>query len=456
MNAVHRLFIKFSLSLLLGALIFGVIASFAFLYPEHFNAWLPFHQLRPMHASAALFWIITGAAGCVCYFKNEGQSLHSMSQKAASLFMIIWMLTIVTIFITYLFNKYGGREYWEFPAWLNIPLLAGWLFFSFSILKNFRINSSAYEWMWFTGVIFFLITFTEQNLWHLAWFRESYIREVTVQWKANGSMVGAWNQMINGLSVFILVRISGNNDLAYSRKTYFLFFLGLFNLMFNWGHHVYNLPNANWMRIVAYAVSMTEWVILISIIRNFKNNLRESQKLKYSLPYSFISTAELWIFANLFLALLMSVPAINRYTHGTHITVAHAMGTTIGINTMILLAVTGYILEIDKLKERSKRIIRYCIKINNYSLGVFWTALIIAGLVKGYLQVNKPDINFTLLMKPVTPFIMLFTLAGAFVLLSLGTIAVIYLRTSFRKKTDADDPFISASETYDLTETHLN
>ena len=34
----------------------------------------------------------------------------------------------------------------------------------------------------------------------------------------------------------------------------------------------------------------------------------------------------------------MSIPALNLYTHGTHVTVAHAMGTTIGINSMILFA----------------------------------------------------------------------------------------------------------------------
>ena len=41
---------------------------------------------------------------------------------------------------------------------------------------------------------------------------------------------------------------------------------------------------------------------------------------------------------NLVLSISISIPAINFYTHGTHITVAHAMGSTIGINTLLLLA----------------------------------------------------------------------------------------------------------------------
>ncbi|PWG80341.1 cbb3-type cytochrome c oxidase subunit I [Pararcticibacter amylolyticus] len=428
MFSINRFFIKFSLAMLIAALLFGTAAAFAFLYPEHFNKWLPFQQMRPMHTSAALFWIISGAAACVCHF----QSRHILDARALrqllSAFKLTWMLVIMVVFACYCINDYGGREYWEFPPFLNLPLLAGWVLFAIVMLAIFKKSAPAYEWMWITGVIFFLITFTEQNLWHLSWFRESYIREVTVQWKANGSMVGAWNQMINGLSVFLIIRISGNKETAYSKMTFFLFFLGLFNLMFNWGHHVYNLPNANWMRGVAYGVSMTEWVILVILIRNFKRNIQEGRKLKHSLSYRFISSAQTWILANLGLALLMSIPAINRYTHGTHITVAHAMGTTIGINTMILLAAVGYILHADDMSDRSVRTIKRSLWFANASLWVFWSALVVAGILKGYLIINHPEMSFTDVMQHVTPFILIMAISGILLIPSLGLIAFIFIR----------------------------
>lgn len=435
MDTLNKFFIKFSLFLLFAGLLIGVIASSAFLYPEVFNKHLPFHLLRPMHTSAALFWIICGAAGCICYLKIRQHPENLLIGNLSRLFMLVWMTVIVVAFISYGLGQFGGREYWEFPAYLNLPLLAGWLAITYVVLSTFRKDAPAYEWMWMTGIIFFLITFTEQNLWQLSWFRESYIREVTVQWKANGSMVGAWNQMINGLSVYILIQISGDNSAGTAKKTYFLFFLGLFNLMFNWGHHVYNLPNANWMRGVAYAVSMTEWVILIMIIRSFKKKIEEQRKFSHHLSYRFILSAEIWLFANLFLALLMSIPALNRYTHGTHITVAHAMGTTIGINTLMLLAVIAYLFKADELAERTKKIIGCAIRVNNFSLGIFWLSLIAAGLIKGYVQVNQPDLHFTQLMQPVLPFLGVFAAAGIFVFLTLGTIALIFIRLIGKKKT---------------------
>ncbi|WP_343668910.1 cbb3-type cytochrome c oxidase subunit I [Chitinophaga sp.] len=423
MMNLQRLFIRFALVMLLVTVLAGVIASFAFLFPASFNSVLPFHQLRPVHASAALFWIITGAACCVGYF----------SGRQSKAFMVIWMITIAVIFLNYGFNNYGGREYWEFPAYLNLPLLVAWLFFMVVFLKRLPKDAPVYYWMWTSGVLFFLITFLEQNLWHIPWFRESFLREVTVQWKANGSMVGAWNQMINGLSVYLLVAISGNAGLAQKKKTWFLFFLGLFNLMFNWGHHVYNVPNSNWMRGVAYAVSMTEWVIIILIIRSFKSSLSAARKFRHLVVYRFISAAEFWVFANLLLALLMSIPAINRYTHGTHITVAHAMGTTIGINTMLLLAAFGYILDVDNLSERTRKWLQVAIRINTVSLAVFWVALIVAGLAKGYLSVDHPENSFFDVMKAVRPYLEVFTAAGLGVMIALGVIGVIYLRYSHER-----------------------
>ena len=157
-------------------------------------------------------------------------------------------------------------------------------------------------------------------------------------------MVGAWNQMIYGTALFLMVRISGDEGIARGQKVFVFWFLGLSNLMFNWGHHIYNVPTAGWIRHVAYGISMAEWIFLINIMRGFRHKLAEQRRYKHLLPYRFLIASELWVFLNLFLALLMSIPAINRYTHGTHITVAHAMGTTIGINSMILLASLGYML----------------------------------------------------------------------------------------------------------------
>ena len=422
--------------LLIAALLFGLLASFAFLYPGAFNKFLPFYQLRPFHVSSALFWIITGATAGIIYYKKEAFNLSEENEKTESSFIVLWIGTILAIFLCYALRLFGGREYWEFPPVLSIPLLAGWMIFMISYytqLAKLKQAKPLYIWMWSTGIFFFLITFVEQNLWQIPWFRSSFLKEITVQWKANGAIVGAWNQMIYGTALYLMVKISNNKTIAESRKAFSFYFLGLTNLMFNWGHHIYNVPAASWIRDISYIISMTEWVIFISIIKDFRWKLEERDRLKHLIPYRFIIASEFWVFVNLLLALLMSIPAINRYTHGTHITVAHAMGTTIGINTMILLGSLGYMLDVDEQSMRLKRTIKNANLLTQVSLGIFWLSLVVAGILKGYRSVSLNIVDFREMMKPVMIAMTVVSVSGIGLMVGLGTMAVCYLLISKKK-----------------------
>lgn len=415
MGAIERNFIRFSFILLLTSLLFGVIASWAFVFPEKFLDFLPFYQLRPMHVSAAMFWIIGGAVLNI-FLHNE--AMHGKGNKRIAIrntAMLLWMITIVTVFFYYGIKKFGGREYWEFPGWLALPLLMAWIGFMIYYFQYWYPTENKrpqYLIMWSTGMLFFLITFIEQNLWQINWFRQSFIREVTIQWKANGSMVGAWNQMIYGTSLYLMVKLSGDKNIALNKKAIFFYFLGFTNLLFNWGHHIYNVPTTNWMRHVAYVISMTEWLIFINIIQGFKQTMNETKRFAHLHTYRFIVASEFWVFVNLLLALLMSIPAINRYTHGTHVTVAHAMGTTIGINTMILLASFSYVLGIDNLNNKKRKIFNIGFYTVQVSLFVFWICLIIAGILKGYGLTHQNNPVFQVVMEPVIKVMKVFAVSG--------------------------------------------
>jgi nitric oxide reductase subunit B len=435
MNSIFRVYFVFVFVLLILALCFGEISSFIFLYPERYNNVFNFQQAHPFHISSALFWIISGATACILYFSPEEFDDTKTLKNASNAFMLVWMVSIVAIFIFYAFGKFGGREYWEFPPVLNIPVLISWLVLMIAyFIPWFRSQKQkpVYIWMWSTGMLFFLFTFIEQNLWHIAWFRESIIREITIQWKSNGSMVGAWNQMIYGLSLYLMVKITGDASIAKTRTAYFFYFLGLINLIFNWGHHIYNLPANSGIRTVSYAISMTEWIIFINIMQTFRHKLQERERFKHLVTYRFLINAEFWVAANLLLALLMSMPFINRYTHGTHVTVAHAMGTTIGINSMILLASFSYLLNIDEGSATIKTVVKLGFWVGQVSLVAFWICLIVAGIIKGYRSNHLQIATHAELMQPVLPLLKFFAYAGIGVLVGIGTIAIVFARLAWR------------------------
>jgi len=289
----------------------------------------------------------------------------------------LWLFIIggVLVLGSYILGKFGGREYWAFPPVLAIFIVAAWLLFIYNIvsnLKGYKVRLCnklggypVYLWMWLTGLVFFFFTFLEVYAWIIPYFKSKVII------------------FIYGTALFVMTSIHNDNKTPCSKLTYFFYLLGLANLMLGWAHHVYPVPNAKWIRHLAYFISMTELLVLAKLIWDWKGSLPKLVKDKYSIQYRLLFYTDLWIFLNLILAIAMSIPAINVYTHGTHITVAHAMGTTIGINTSILLATILFVYE-DFFNKYDKKVLKVGFYLFQIGLLVFWFALIFAGIYKGY------------------------------------------------------------------------
>ncbi|MBL7826119.1 MAG: cbb3-type cytochrome c oxidase subunit I [Saprospiraceae bacterium] len=393
--------------MLIIGLVMGVTASSCYLVPE---LGVYFSKLRPMHVSGIIFWILPAASGCVYYGLEMGFGVKP-SRLLSIAHGTLWVIAIVGIYASYLCGDFGGREYWEFnPVWA-FPIALGWLMFLIHLIKSIaRIPKwPVYIWMWLTGGLFFLFSFAESYLWLFPYFREHIVTDITIQWKSNGSLVGAWNQLIYGTAFFLMSRINDGGFDQRSPLAFGMYFLGLFNLMFNWGHHIYTLPTAPYIRYTGYMVSMTEWVFFIKIIYHWKRNVAEAQRNFHYLPYRFLIASDIWVFLNLGQAILMSIPALNLYTHGTHITVAHAMGTTIGINTMILLAAC---FEFWGASIKPNKWLAVAFWATQAALLAFWVSLNLAGLIKGMWQMSHPQTTFTDMMNSLRPFFMIFITSG--------------------------------------------
>lgn len=403
---VSRLFMITGIGALLLAILFGVIAAIQFIVPS-FLADLPFYKARPLHVSLAVAWIFCIGIGAAYNYLEEKKYL-----KFRRLGLLHWLIFVVTgsiIIVSFFLGIFGGREYWEFPPLFSIPILFSWLLFGivfFSSVIKIK-NWPIYLWMWSTGIVVFFFTFLEANSWIFNYFDNSVTRELTIQWKSYGSLVGSWNMFVYGAGLFLMEKISGEETYSKSRIAFVLYFVGLTNLFFNWAHHVYLVPSSQWIGLVAYLVSMTELFILGRIIWKWKSTLSTANKLKNNQAYLFILASDIWVFLNLALAIVISVPAINLYTHGTHITVAHAMGSTIGINSTILIA---FLLKILNTPKSAWITVGYYVI--NFSLLVFWIALILAGIVKSSAQIHGAE--FYEVMNVVMPVLEVFTYSGVF------------------------------------------
>lgn len=439
-NPGKRFFLA-ALTLLGIGLIAGVLAAFIYIKPEFLKEGIGFSALRPIHVSSVMFWIMIGATGCVyaSMWLISGPDLRV--KKLAKLQFMVWVIALLGIYFSYLTGQFGGREYWEFnPVWA-LPIALSWIIFLYAfILMARKIRRwPVYVWMWLTGICFFLFVFLENYLWIFPYFREHFITDMTIQWKVNGSLVGALNQLLYGTSFFLMDKITKDEQrkVGYSKLAFGMYFLGLANLMFNWGHHIYTLPTDAYVRYVAYAVSMTEWVFFVKIIYNWKKQM-QTIKTHYSyFPYRFLMATEFWVFVNMGQAILMSIPVINLYTHGTHVTVAHSMGTTIGINSMILLSAAFMFLIPERAHEtKHKRLLAITFWVMQASLLGLFLALDISGFIKGIWQLDPAQSPFSEMMANLRPWFVMLTVSGITLMLCFFVFIVHLIKNSLPNEAD--------------------
>lgn len=456
-NKYGERFLLLAIFLLAIGLIFGLLASLQYIFPGFGKNIISFERLRPLHVSSVVFWIIMAAVGGVFSYLSEHQGKNIRYPLLQKIQFYIFSITITAILISYFMGIFGGREYWEFHPILALPIIVGWILFVINFLASagsFK-NQPVYWWMWMTGISFFLFTYLESYLWIFPYFRNNIVNDMTIQWKSYGSMVGSWNLLIYGCGIFLMDKISGDKKYSHSNIAFALYFTGLFNLMFNWGHHVYVLPTHAYVKHIGYAVSMTEIILFARIIYLWKSSLSTAKKYFHLTVYRFLMAADVWIFLTLGLAIIMSIPAFHIYTHGTHITVGHTMGATIGINSMLLFAFVFDILMNKKAIKKYKNSITKGYWIVNGSLLVFWLALISAGIFKAIWQMSEIQIPFSSMMKQLMPFFVTFVAAGVIMIVGFYMMIVPIFKikwNDFRNKKLIDEVSIEQNPVHIVTQ----
>lgn len=431
-KSIGTLFLQTALILLVLGLIFGVLASLIYIFPEFLKTSLGLTALRPLHVSSVIFWILLAATGSM-YHALETLSQKKTSARLQKLHLILWWIALAGIFYSYFTKNFGGREYWEYPPVFAIFIGVAWALFILVFFQKIRSLRSwpVYIWMWTTGVIYFLFIFIENYLWVIPWFREIFVKDMVIQWKAAGSIVGAYNMLVYGVAFYLMERISKQPVSGYNKWAFALFFLSFFNMLFNWGHHLYLVPAKPYIHYIGYAVSMTEWVFFIKILWNWRKQVSEAESYYHYFPYRFLLASNFWLFFNLTLALFMSVPAINLYMHGTHIITAHTMGTTIGINSMILLAAAfEFILPFKTHISNSKKKIFWAIQI---SLAFFLLFLLLMGIHKSIWFFQVPQPTFSEMIEKMKYWSAGFVVSGVALAVSVLLMVTWLLKSSFAR-----------------------
>jgi nitric oxide reductase subunit B len=386
--------LRMALTCIVFAVCGGAVAALHYLPAA--STWLNEHtlslaRLRPLHTAFASLWIFGGSLAVMYhYLSTHHGGLDRGDRLRFRFHTACWLLAGVGIFVSLLAGVTSGREYLDFHPAFSALLVAGWLAFAWTFLRRLRHGFWAqpiYLWFWTVGTLYFLYTFVEGHSWLLPSVFENPVRDLQLQWKSCGTLVGSFNFLMYGSLAYVGERLSGDKRYAQSAIAFWLFGVGCLNSFTNYVHHTYHLPQTNSVKWVAFVVSMIEVVILLKVMLDLGKAVKKRQS-RFCGRASWLTAAKWWTGAMLLVSILISVPNLNSIIHGTHVVVAHAMGTTIGIDTLVLLGTAAWLVGeacgASALPHLDSALHRSSVVWISGSLAVLVTWLTVAGATHGY------------------------------------------------------------------------
>ena len=310
-----------ALSFLTAAMVAGVLLAVLRLYPA--GALFPYQVWRPMHTLFVLGWVVTGSFTAL-FVLLKWSPRFRVTGLLASLFLVAAGLVAA--------GGFTGREYISWPPVISLLLITLFLAAVMMISTRYRLVYNRFagaSWMIFLGLWLLPLSLLEAN-YYLLDDSLSVGRDIALQWHALDTLFGAVNLVCYGLLAGLMRGEKEPSSVGWKFNAGVG--VAMAGLLLTFGHHYYPAPQPELMRSLAFAFSM---VALFSIW--FKRGTGEVRQ--HELTATLIRYVLGWTLFSLITGVLMSVPAVNGFTHGTGFVLAHSMGSFIGVNTQIILAV---------------------------------------------------------------------------------------------------------------------
>lgn len=390
--------VRMALICILFAILGGAVSS---LHYMHASSWflneigLTLPRIRPVHTSFASLWIFGASLAAIYhYLGTTGDGLSRGDLRRFRWHTWLWIGAGVGILVTLVGGLSTGREYLGFHPAFSAMLLLGWFLFAYNFLRRLRqgfFGQPIYIWFWTTGTLYFIWTFLEGHAWLLPSIFENPIRDLQIQWKSCGTLVGSYNFLMYGSLIYATEKMSGDKSYGQSSTAFWLFGVGCLNSFTNYVHHTYHLPQNELAKWISFVVSMLEVIILVKVFFDLMGALAKKREARhqsaFEARYALFNSGKWWTMAMLFTSLLLSIPPLNSLVHGTLVVAGHAMGATIGIDTMVQLGVCAFLItQLRPLRAArwlDRPVVRREILVANVSAGALVVWLTVSGTVHG-------------------------------------------------------------------------
>ncbi|MFN7941841.1 MAG: cbb3-type cytochrome c oxidase subunit I [Thermoanaerobaculia bacterium] len=417
----YWLLLALAAACLVASILTGVASGIVTAFPWPASRWMSLRALRPAHTLFALAWVIFGSAACVGLFAARNGVGRLWTSRLQIVFFNAFLFGSLVAAAR---GSYSGREYVTWPPAMSLPLIAGLVLVLANIVaawKPIHGHSPEAAWLLSTGAVLLPAGLVEQYLYLLPRIAADPGRDLVVQWHALDTLIAAWCLLLYGVGV--LLAPAGTRALRGG----WLFALAMIGILLDFGHHNYPSPQPYLVKFVSFTASMLAAVSFLRHARAFRRTTRSSD----SLP-GLLRQIEIWTLFAVGSGILLAVPYVNLYLHGTYAIVGHTMGAMIGVNSLLLFA-AGFAWSGFEARRRAM-----LVRGTSASLAVFCVALFGLGVGRGILRLDRDFAGWHELLRP---FYVLIPISAIPLSVALLGLAVDLLRCCLRamRALTADD-----------------
>lgn len=375
---------------------------------------IAFQDGRAVHLNLSVFWPIFGLIGGVLYFLPEEAETELYSPLLAILQLGLMIIIGMGIVITLSLGITEGKEYLEAIKPFDIAILVILALFSFNVIKTIikskhKTNRPTLVLMAFGLILMFFLFIPTTFFWG------SIILEEIFRWWVVHLWVETSIQLIAAavIAAFLIYITSVNRKVIY----FWLYIEAIIVMavgFFATGHHYLWIGTPSfWFTLGGVFGALQSIPIFIIAYTAYKSVATGIPVKHHRWPLYLIFNSVFWnILGAAIFGMIITIPSINLYTHGTLITSAHAHLALFGTFGFLAIAVSYFgVLEWVGDKYINKTWSLISIILLNLGLIIMGIALILGGMVQIYL-IKIMGVEFGQSLHYLTPYMMVRSIGG--------------------------------------------
>jgi cytochrome c oxidase cbb3-type subunit 1 len=383
---------------LLAGSAFGDLASLKLHMPDLLTAqpWLTFGRVRAAHLNAMVYgWASIAMLGTSCWLIPRLVHTELRWRYLALFGLTLWNVGVLAGVLGILAGWNDGLEWLEMHRYLADPwLVVGGGCVGISLLMTLasRNVDHLYVSVWYVmaAYLWFPIIFITGN-----WPTWRGVESAAVNWFYAHNALGLWLTAINlGAAYYFIPKVIGRPIYSYG-----LSLLGFWTLAFfyslNGMHHLIGGPVPEWMITTSILASVLMVIPVAAVaVNHHMTMVGRFEALRYSPTLRFIVLGSIAYTAVSLQGIFTAFRAVNRITHFSHWTIAHAHVGVYGFVTFVLFGSMYYILpRITGREWPSGRWIRWHFWLTVGGLALYVVPLTIAGVFQG-IALLDPQVPF--------------------------------------------------------------